>query len=210
MIKREFGGLGIGSLNTINVSLLLKWWWRFKVENKSHWVKIMKSLYGVSGGLDLITNNKRSGTWAGILKTGWDLCNKGITMSSFLKVDVGNGANTNFWNDQWPGNNSIMASFPRLFRRFACSGTWISQMGSWRNSSWSWEFGQSCRLSGRIEEEYKELLAALGTVSLQESRCDRWYWSETKDCWYSVKWMRQFLDEKPNLSKFNHLLFGQT
>ncbi|GJS32599.1 hypothetical protein Tco_0530981 [Tanacetum coccineum] len=43
--------LNIGSLKASCLGLLGKWWWRFKVEGNSLWVKVIKSIYRDDGGL---------------------------------------------------------------------------------------------------------------------------------------------------------------
>lgn len=49
------GGLGIGSLQASNLSMLSKWWWRFHTEPNSRWCRLVKSIHGKSGGLDLFS-----------------------------------------------------------------------------------------------------------------------------------------------------------
>lgn len=51
MASFGLGGLNIGSLNLKNLALLGKWWWRFRVEHNSLWVKVISSIYGRDGGL---------------------------------------------------------------------------------------------------------------------------------------------------------------
>lgn len=46
--KKE--GLGIVNLREINSSLLMKWWWRYRVEEKALWRQVINSRYGVVGG----------------------------------------------------------------------------------------------------------------------------------------------------------------
>ncbi|GJW28722.1 reverse transcriptase domain, reverse transcriptase zinc-binding domain protein [Tanacetum coccineum] len=45
------GELNIGSLRGKNLALLGKWWWRFKKEGGSLWVRVIKNIHGGSGGL---------------------------------------------------------------------------------------------------------------------------------------------------------------
>lgn len=59
-------------MNTsLNVCLEI-WWWRFKLERTSFWVKIISSLYGNGGGLESrnAVEDSMGSSWGGILKTG--------------------------------------------------------------------------------------------------------------------------------------------
>ncbi|XP_071708271.1 uncharacterized protein [Rutidosis leptorrhynchoides] len=50
LASREKGGLGIGSLNSFNLALLLKWWWRLVNNPNALWVQMIKSIHGDSSG----------------------------------------------------------------------------------------------------------------------------------------------------------------
>ena len=43
---KNFGGLGIGRLHSLNQALLGKWLWRFSVEHDSLWRKIICGKFG--------------------------------------------------------------------------------------------------------------------------------------------------------------------
>ena len=47
--QRNNGGLGVIGIEDMNISLLAKWIWRFKEEEKSMWVNIIKSIHGEDG-----------------------------------------------------------------------------------------------------------------------------------------------------------------
>ncbi|XP_071738627.1 uncharacterized protein [Rutidosis leptorrhynchoides] len=64
------GGLNIGSLHSKNLALLGKWWWRFKTETNALWVKVIHSIYGSNGGLDVeseLPHSSYLGTWRNII-----------------------------------------------------------------------------------------------------------------------------------------------
>ncbi|XP_071727797.1 uncharacterized protein [Rutidosis leptorrhynchoides] len=48
--SKKLGGLGIGSIQAKNLSLLAKWWWRLKTERNFLWANTIKSIYGEDGG----------------------------------------------------------------------------------------------------------------------------------------------------------------
>lgn len=48
------GGLNIGCLRSMNLALPCKWLWRFQMDNKALWARVITTLYGPSGGLNLL------------------------------------------------------------------------------------------------------------------------------------------------------------
>lgn len=53
LLDKQKGGLGVGSIKEKNFSLLGKWRWRFQTEKEALWRKVIKEIYGESGGFDL-------------------------------------------------------------------------------------------------------------------------------------------------------------
>ena len=45
---KTVGGLGIGSLKAANTALLVKWWWRLKVDNQALWATVITTIHGVT------------------------------------------------------------------------------------------------------------------------------------------------------------------
>ncbi|PWA35245.1 reverse transcriptase zinc-binding domain-containing protein [Artemisia annua] len=50
-IPSNYGGLGVGSLQASNLAMLVKWWWRFKMEDNTHRKNIVVSIHRDKGGL---------------------------------------------------------------------------------------------------------------------------------------------------------------
>lgn len=46
----DYGGLGVGSIRAMNLSLLGKWKWRFLIEKNALWRKVICALHGEDGG----------------------------------------------------------------------------------------------------------------------------------------------------------------
>ncbi|GKD88144.1 hypothetical protein Tco_1363651 [Tanacetum coccineum] len=86
------GGLNIGSLWAKHLSLLGKWWWRFRKEGGSLWAKVIKSIYGASGGFRdvraLGRGVSRGGVWGDIVRSGEEL---GIEFTSSWVGILGDG-----------------------------------------------------------------------------------------------------------------------
>lgn len=62
------GGLNIGCLKSINLALLCKWLWRFRIDNKALWARLIKAIYRPYGGLNLPQPPTSAAPWAAILK----------------------------------------------------------------------------------------------------------------------------------------------
>ncbi|XP_071739716.1 uncharacterized protein [Rutidosis leptorrhynchoides] len=68
------GGLKIGSLKSKNLALLGKWWWKFNTKTDCLWVKLIRSIYGIDGGLWAereLTHIPPGGIWNNIVRAGW-------------------------------------------------------------------------------------------------------------------------------------------
>ena len=80
------GGLGIGSLKALNLALIQKWRWRFHMDTKGIWNKVITSVHGINGGignLDCIA--KATGVWGAILKDIHQMHNQNIVGYSIMK-----------------------------------------------------------------------------------------------------------------------------
>nr|GFA83053.1 RNA-directed DNA polymerase, eukaryota, reverse transcriptase zinc-binding domain protein [Tanacetum cinerariifolium] len=49
LAPKEKGGLGVSSLYALNRGLMFKWVWRFYMQNKSLWVRVIKAIHGDDG-----------------------------------------------------------------------------------------------------------------------------------------------------------------
>nr|GEX36630.1 putative RNA-directed DNA polymerase, eukaryota, reverse transcriptase zinc-binding domain protein [Tanacetum cinerariifolium] len=84
----EAGGLNIGSLRVKNLALMGKWWWRFRNEEDSLWVKGARSVYGADEGLGNTNGGKDlcgSEVWGDVLRVG-------RKESRLRGLDVGSGS----------------------------------------------------------------------------------------------------------------------
>ncbi|XP_071714730.1 uncharacterized protein [Rutidosis leptorrhynchoides] len=92
---------------------------RFKTETNALWVKIIRSIYEIDGGLMLgneASHSSSKGIWYNIVNAGKAIEDLQIQFNnSFIKV-IGDGGSTSFWLDHWIGDNKLCSMFPRLFR----------------------------------------------------------------------------------------------
>ncbi|XP_071694823.1 uncharacterized protein [Rutidosis leptorrhynchoides] len=166
------GGLNVGSLKARNWALLGKWWWRFRTETESLWVKVIKSIYGRDRGLGHSTSNLsivRSTIWSNIIHIGIDLFKIGLDINSFFEKKIGDGRDVLFWKDIWTGDTSLKDKFPRLFRLDTNQDTCVNERVQLVNGllQFSWEWA---RLPlGRVTGELEQLTGLIGNnVSLSD------------------------------------------
>ncbi|XP_071739601.1 uncharacterized protein [Rutidosis leptorrhynchoides] len=101
---QDFGGLDIAPLALKDRALIAKWWWRFKHENGSLWVSIIKSIYGEEGGLSAslpCPSNRLSSTWAGILKVGKNIHNLDRAFANSFTKRIVDGSGREEWAWSW-------------------------------------------------------------------------------------------------------------
>lgn len=107
--KRD-GDLRIRNLSQHNKSLLMKWLWRFSLEDQALWRKVIYEKYGADGRW---CTAGASGSYGACV---WkSIRNLWPGFISNVSIKVGNGNKTSFWNDGWIGNGPLKEAFPDLF-----------------------------------------------------------------------------------------------
>ncbi|CAL5354925.1 unnamed protein product [Camellia sinensis] len=109
-LSKSQGGLGVKRADLMNVCLLLKWWWRFGVEEKSLWKDVIcKKYYGSTDEWSpaRVRGGMMSKIWEDIV---------GIVVSkpevlgffnSNTTIELGDGLRAKFWLDNWAGSASL-------------------------------------------------------------------------------------------------------
>lgn len=110
------GGLGVGCLKTVNVTLLTKWLWRLKTESKSLWKSCINSFHNNSGidGKPFAKNGLLE-RWLSIAKIGLELEEWSISLDNLFERKFRTGDTTYFWKDAWFVNTNLKNSFPKLY-----------------------------------------------------------------------------------------------
>ncbi|XP_021980550.2 uncharacterized protein LOC110876696 [Helianthus annuus] len=77
----EYGGLGFGSLMDANLAMLAKWWWRFKVQEKGLWKRVIWAIHHNSRSWSAIPAKLSiPGQWKQIINIQQHLSRKGIDL----------------------------------------------------------------------------------------------------------------------------------
>ncbi|GKB62951.1 RNA-directed DNA polymerase, eukaryota [Tanacetum coccineum] len=193
----KLGGLGIGSLKALNLSLISKWLWRWRTNKDALWYHILHSIHGSKGG-DFLTyaSIDTKGSWYEILKACHDVNSLSIPLSSFFTRSIGEGASIKFWDEEWLGTFKLADVFPRLYALESMKDCNISgrliKLNDHLSSAWNWR--RPIR-NGREKEEIDSLTCLIQGVELK-SGPDGWSWALKSSGKFSVKSLRVKLDEK--------------
>jgi hypothetical protein len=107
-LPKDQGGLGILNLDLMNIALLSKWIWKL-FNGSGLWQTILKGKYLKGQTLRQATyRNGDSHFWQGLLEVKTFFLN-------CCKFQIGDGRSVSFWEDNWLGDFTLAASFPRLF-----------------------------------------------------------------------------------------------
>ena len=84
----------MGTIRTLNTSLLVKCWWRLKTEKNSLWVKIVKGIHNLhSKPHDYLSNLKISGVLNNIAACKNDLKKVGLDTMDIFQLNFKSGDN---------------------------------------------------------------------------------------------------------------------
>lgn len=81
------GGLGVGSICALNMSLIVKWWWRLKDKDESLWGKVIKGIHNLHNKPhDLLSNKNLRGVWNNIIYVRKDLNKRGMDIGDVFRL----------------------------------------------------------------------------------------------------------------------------
>ena len=127
----------------MNECLLAKWSWRFGVEDKSLWKRVLCSRYQYNGGRwlpFLCSAECYSKVWGGILSVGQSNPQLKSIFLDNVKLVVGNRGRTQVWMDHWCGHQCLMEKFPRLYSLSTKKDITLSTLLERKRLSGVWEF----------------------------------------------------------------------
>ncbi|GJU07587.1 RNA-directed DNA polymerase, eukaryota [Tanacetum coccineum] len=191
LASKKKGGLGVSSFFAINRALLFKWVWRFKSNDSSLWYRCIKAIYGDGGALDTPGILARRSPWTDIIREFHSLSSKGINLHAFVKMKMGDGEQTLFWEDSLLSDPPLKNIFPQLYAlesdKHACVAA------KFRDTSMSASFRRVPR--GGLEEEQFQLLVDKVAPVILSSFKDRWVWTLDSGGEFSVKSTRSYIDD---------------
>ncbi|GJS48540.1 RNA-directed DNA polymerase, eukaryota, reverse transcriptase zinc-binding domain protein [Tanacetum coccineum] len=170
LASKEKGGLGIGSLYSLNHALVQKWRWRFRNNPQDLWACLIVSIHGISEDVPSFFSHVRNqGVWGRIVGSINTMHEKGFIPHSSTQRQVNNGASTKFWYDTWVGNVSLQHQYPRLFR-LALNRDYM--IGDCWNNGWRLDWSRHIS-SGMNANHLDSLYNQLSDFSLNDSEIQR-------------------------------------
>lgn len=171
---RQHGGIGIRSAQQANDAFLTKLGWRVLSEPNALWSRVIRAKY-CKGRCDIDMFTSKSGAsnvWRGITENSRLLCEG-------LKMAVGNGRSTLFWNHAWatdkPLSNHVLQPIPPEL-----AGATVDEM--WDHSTgWKWD-----TIAPFLHQDTLKLIQAFELKNDPEM-ADLVYWKDAKQGKFSIR-----------------------
>nr|GEV86620.1 RNA-directed DNA polymerase, eukaryota [Tanacetum cinerariifolium] len=87
--------------------------WHFITEGSSLWARVIKALHGYDGKIGQKVKSCYPSLWLDIIHEVEMFKSRGIDLVSLIHSNLGNGANTSFWEVAWRGGSPFKSIFPR-------------------------------------------------------------------------------------------------
>nr|GFA03311.1 hypothetical protein [Tanacetum cinerariifolium] len=145
--------------------------WKMKslsIGGNSLWIRVIQAIYGEDGKIDADVKIGSRSCWLNIVHEAKALAHKGIDLRDFMRIKLGNGENTRFWEDSWIEGDLLRNRFPRLYALESCK---------------------------RITEQFENLVTLVHDVSLSPM-ADRWSWTLDISRDFTVSSVRKWIDDK--------------
>nr|KAJ0197364.1 hypothetical protein LSAT_V11C700352090 [Lactuca sativa] len=188
---KETGGLGMGSLRALNLSLITKWIWRLKVDNSGLWSKVIKGIHNLHGKpAQLICKKTLPGVWSRVAGVQDELKKFGIDIDEVIIKKIGSGDETMFWLDKWFGGSTLKDSFPEAYKLEGHKHCKISNRIQHGTMNWEW------KSTPRTVDQISEINMLTNTVSdyqLIDGR-DKWRCTLSSDGAFHVDALRFKID----------------
>nr|KAJ0200215.1 hypothetical protein LSAT_V11C600306310 [Lactuca sativa] len=193
LADKESGGLGVGSLKSLNIALLCKWIWRFKSENSSLWKQAKCGIHNLSRK-PIYNLSKRSipGVWNNLVSISKILGEMGLDFYHFISTKIGSGRNTLFWLDNWIGDGNLALRFPNLYALDKRKSCFLAERFSSNGFLWAWRKNPSLPVE---MAELAQLCRLLDGVSLS-SDPDSWKSKLSSDGQFYVSDICKLIDSK--------------
>ena len=191
---KRLGGWGVMRLSEMNIALLAKWAWRFRVEEGAIWGDVIKAIHS-GRGLWSFLPLKRSlpGCWKVIVNMLEATKVRDNRFHELIRGKLGCGDNIRFWLDLWWGDTLLKDRWPRLFMLDKNKKCWVGER--LRFSAGVVQFNPNWRRGpATVEElsEHQDLDRLLDGVAVSDQR-DRWVWNAQENESFSVQSVRNLL-----------------
>jgi len=195
MKQKNKGGLGVGDLVSKNAALLFKWWWRFASEEGALWKAVVQAVHNEKGSwIPAAKQSTIPGPWQTLKKLLNDQGSLSLQFLQQLRVEVGNGEKTRFWEDPWMQEGLIKQVFPDLYKLSRQKQTVIARMGWFEGQEWRWVLAWKRELSHEEIQQVDALQSCLQKYKVYQNKEDRLWWG-TEKC-YTVKALQKQISRR--------------
>ncbi|KAJ0533359.1 putative RNA-directed DNA polymerase [Helianthus annuus] len=117
MTPKDLRGMGLGSLRVMNLAMLSKWWWRFKIEKDSLWRKVIWEIHKNARVWNFIPlKSSITSPWKQIFNIKEDFNAAGVDLESLFRGRPAWDSGIYFWKERWLFEIPLCEKFPRLFQ----------------------------------------------------------------------------------------------
>nr|KAJ0202709.1 hypothetical protein LSAT_V11C500285080 [Lactuca sativa] len=164
---KKLGGFGVGDLRSMNIALLAKWWWRFRVEQNSLWSSCIRALHNTRG-IDGMAFARCGipGPWLKIYQINWELDEWNIGLDDLFCRKLGDGKHTHFWKDKWCGDIILRMEFPELYKIESEKNCKVSDRINIGDSVVFQGMWKRCPRSGRESVELEKMTSMVADTTL--------------------------------------------
>ncbi|GJT38145.1 RNA-directed DNA polymerase, eukaryota [Tanacetum coccineum] len=198
LAAKEKGGLGVSSLYALNRGLMLKWVWRFYSQKTSLWARVVKAIHGEDGSVGKEIKAGAQSCWVNIVNEVNVLKEQGVNFFKYMRLKLGNGVMTSFWEDNWINGCVFKYMFPRVY---ALETSKLASVSTKLMDS-SLENSLRRKIRGGVEQsQYNALFELVDEVNLVP-QSDRYVWSLDSSGEFSVASIRKVIDDNrsPNIN----------
>ncbi len=183
------GGLGVLSLDNMNLALLSKWWWKLFTDRRNQWGPLIEGEhYSRRKPLKEGSSFKPASQWWRSVLATRAIFKCGVTFS------VRDGMRTDWWNDIWNGHASLRTLFPTIYEQAGSKNLRVKEC--WGARGWRWRkiLAGVATTSQRDGARVSRLRAAIPRGPSGNSRDEvRWRWGAAER--FSVKSVYTFLQD---------------
>ncbi|GJY94006.1 RNA-directed DNA polymerase, eukaryota, reverse transcriptase zinc-binding domain protein [Tanacetum coccineum] len=191
LASKKYGGLRVSSFYALNRAFLFKWDWRFFSHGSCLWTRFIKAICGEDGALNSPSSLSKRSAWLDIIREVTILRTKGINHLYLILKKVGNGLNTLFWKDPLLEDLALKHKFPRLYALDNYKQITVFEK---INHAFMVDTFRRPPRGGAEEEQLGFLLSRMNGLILTNIP-DRWGWSLEATREFSVKFIRQLIDD---------------
>ncbi|GJU25591.1 RNA-directed DNA polymerase, eukaryota, reverse transcriptase zinc-binding domain protein [Tanacetum coccineum] len=144
------------------------------------------------GKMGVITRAGSKSCWMNIVHETNALLNKGIDLIKFMRIKLGNGQITSFWEDMWSEGGTLKNRYPRIYALESSKSITVGMKVA--HTSLAFSFRRAPR-GGVEQEQFDEIVALVNDVILAPISY-RWTWTLESSGDFFVASVRKLIDDK--------------